>query len=106
MFSWAVSKFHLFVFSGRACIYILRALYGNNWPQSVKVIYAGDDVTDENAFRALSGLAVTFRVAADASVVSEASHRLSSVSAVEALLRFIVRKLSQAAAPVGQVMGG
>lgn len=34
---------------GRASIYILRTAFGVDWSERVKIIYAGDDVTDEDA---------------------------------------------------------
>ena len=49
------------------------------------LIYIGDDMTDEDAFRALRRKAVTVRVGAPA--VSKAEFRLPGVSRVWALLR-------------------
>lgn len=34
---------------GRASIYILRTAFGVDWHERVRIIYAGDDVTDEDA---------------------------------------------------------
>ena len=34
---------------GRASIYILRTAFGVDWSERIKIIYAGDDVTDEDA---------------------------------------------------------
>lgn len=36
---------------GRASLYILRATFGLDWSERVRIIYAGDDVTDEDAMR-------------------------------------------------------
>jgi trehalose 6-phosphate synthase/phosphatase len=73
---------------GDAVLHVLRSLHGLAWPESVEVIYAGDDETDEDAFRALRGLGVTFRVGrADRPTL--ASHRLPNVLAVEALLGWV-----------------
>ena len=47
---------------GRASIYILRTEFGVDWSDRVRIIYAGDDVTDEDAMTALKGLAFSFRV--------------------------------------------
>lgn len=34
---------------GRASIYILRTAFGVDWCERIRIIYAGDDVTDEDA---------------------------------------------------------
>lgn len=34
---------------GRASIYILRTAFGVDWSERIKIIYAGDDGTDEEA---------------------------------------------------------
>jgi trehalose-6-phosphatase len=36
---------------GRASIYILRTAFGYNWSERIRIIYAGDDVTDEDAMQ-------------------------------------------------------
>ena len=38
-----------FQLSGRASIYILRTAFGLDWSERIRVIYAGDDATDEDA---------------------------------------------------------
>jgi trehalose 6-phosphate synthase/phosphatase len=73
---------------GDAVLYVLRSLHGMAWSESVEAIYAGDDETDEDAFRALRGLGVTFRVGR-ADQPTLASHRLPNVLAVEALLGWV-----------------
>lgn len=35
--------------AGRASIYILRTAFGVDWSERIKIIYAGDDATDEEA---------------------------------------------------------
>lgn len=37
--------------AGEAALYILREEFGDNWPEKVKVIFAGDDTTDEDAMK-------------------------------------------------------
>ena len=76
---------------GRAVLHILRERYGPAWSESVRVIYVGDDETDEDAFRFLSGLATTFRVGSPDSPTA-ASRRLAGVDAVGALLRWLARR--------------
>lgn len=34
---------------GRAAIYILRTAFGVDWSERIKIIYVGDDMTDEEA---------------------------------------------------------
>jgi trehalose-phosphatase len=76
---------------GRAVLYVLRSLYGPSWSEQVRVIYAGDDHTDEDAFRFLGGLAMTFRVGS-ADTPTAATRRLPNVDAVRKLLAWIARR--------------
>jgi trehalose 6-phosphate synthase/phosphatase len=76
---------------GHAVLHLLRTRNGPAWSESVRVIYVGDDETDEDAFRALSGLGITFRVGR-AERPTLASHRLPNVDAVETLLRWIAAR--------------
>jgi trehalose-6-phosphatase len=70
---------------------VLRERHGPGWSEETRAIYAGDDDTDEDAFRALQGLGVSFRVG-PAERPSLASHRLADVAAVETLLRFLAER--------------
>jgi trehalose 6-phosphate synthase/phosphatase len=76
---------------GHAVLHVLRDCYGPGWSESLRAIYVGDDETDEDAFRALSGLGATFRVGA-ADQPTRARRRLSGVEAVETLLRWIASR--------------
>jgi len=82
---------------GRAVLSILRARYGLSWSERVRVIYVGDDATDEDAFRFLAGLAVTFRVG-PADTETSASRRLPDVKSVLRLLQWLATR-SAAVAP-------
>ena len=73
---------------GRAVLHILRARYGPSWSEEVRVIYIGDDHTDEDAFRFLAGLASTFRVGS-ADTPTAARRRLPDVNAVQSLLEWL-----------------
>ncbi|MCR9092901.1 MAG: bifunctional alpha,alpha-trehalose-phosphate synthase (UDP-forming)/trehalose-phosphatase [bacterium] len=73
---------------GHAVLHVLRTKYGPGWSESVRVIYVGDDETDEDAFRSLHGLGMTFRVGA-ATQPTRARRRLSDVRAVETMLQWI-----------------
>ncbi|RXG53447.1 Bifunctional trehalose-6-phosphate synthase/phosphatase [Armadillidium vulgare] len=77
---------------GRAAIHILRTLFGVDWSDRISTIFAGDDKTDEDAMRALQGMAVTFRVTAQ-TVRTAAMHRLPNTDAVLAMLRWIEKRL-------------
>ena len=76
---------------GRAVLHILRARHGPSWAEATRVIYVGDDQTDEDAFRFLAGLSMTFRVGPD-DVLTAASHRLPHPRAVQALLGYLSRR--------------
>jgi trehalose-phosphatase len=73
---------------GRAVLHLLRAMDGPAWSESVCVVYVGDDDTDEDAFRALLGLGITFRVG-QAERPTVAARRLPDLEAVETLLRWL-----------------
>jgi trehalose 6-phosphate synthase/phosphatase len=76
---------------GHAVLHVLREKYGPGWSESLRAIYAGDDETDEDAFRGLRGLGETFRVG-PATQPTRARRRLSDVDAVETLLRWIANR--------------
>ncbi|MFP8874811.1 MAG: bifunctional alpha,alpha-trehalose-phosphate synthase (UDP-forming)/trehalose-phosphatase [Myxococcota bacterium] len=76
---------------GRAVLHILRARYGPSWSDRARVVYVGDDQTDEDAFRFLSGLAMTFRVGPSDTLTS-ATYRLPDVNAVQALLEWLGKR--------------
>ena len=64
-----------FILQGDAAIYILRSAFGVNWSQDIRIIFAGDDLTDEDAMKALKGLAYNFRVVNSGLVQTMADHR-------------------------------
>jgi trehalose-phosphatase len=76
---------------GDAVLHVLRSIHGRSWAENVEAIYAGDDETDEDAFRALQGLGVTFRVGR-AQLPTSATHRLPNVRAVETLLEWVATR--------------
>jgi len=73
---------------GHAVLHVLRECYGPGWSELLRALYVGDDETDEDAFRALSGLGATFRVGS-ADQPTRARRRLSGVDAVATLLRWL-----------------
>ena len=76
---------------GHAVLHILRERYGPAWSEHVRTIYAGDDRTDEDAFRVLSGLGITFRVGAS-DAPTEAARELANVDSVRALLEWLAHR--------------
>ena len=44
---------YVIMYQGDAAIYILRSAFGVNWSQDIRIIFAGDDLTDEDAMKAL-----------------------------------------------------
>jgi trehalose 6-phosphate synthase/phosphatase len=76
---------------GQAVLHIMRQRYGPAWSERVRIIYLGDDLTDEDAFRVLAGLGVTFRVGS-ADSLSLADRRLPNVEAVQALLEWLAER--------------
>jgi len=79
---------------GRASIYILRTAFGVDWHERVRIIYAGDDVTDEDAITALKGMAVTFRVTPSHTVRTAADRRLPSTDSVLMMLKWVDRHMN------------
>jgi len=73
---------------GRAVLHVLRTRFGPAWSEQVRVIYVGDDRTDEDAFRFLAGLAMTFRVGS-ADTPTAAARLLPDVESVRALLAWL-----------------
>jgi trehalose-phosphatase len=78
---------------GQAVMHLMRQLHGRDWAESVRVIYIGDDETDEDAFRALSGLGVTFRVGSP-DTPTAATRRLAHPETVRAFLTWLVNRRS------------
>nr|BAH28884.1 trehalose-6-phosphate synthase alpha [Polypedilum vanderplanki]BAH28886.1 trehalose-6-phosphate synthase alpha [Polypedilum vanderplanki] len=76
---------------GRASIYILRTAFGVDWSERIKIIYVGDDVTDEDAMMALRGMAATFRIASSNIIKTAAERRLPSTDSVLTMLKWIER---------------
>lgn len=80
---------------GRASIYILRTAFGVDWSERIRIIYVGDDATDEDAMLALKGMAATFRVTSSHIIKTSAERRLPSTDSVLTLLRWVERHLSR-----------
>jgi trehalose 6-phosphate synthase/phosphatase len=76
---------------GQAVVHILRQRYGVSWGERVRVVYVGDDDTDEDALRVLSGLGVSFRVGSPGTP-SHATFRLHDVTGVQVLVEWLGRR--------------
>jgi trehalose 6-phosphate synthase/phosphatase len=76
---------------GRAVLHVLRERHGPAWTETWRTVYVGDDDTDEDAFRVLQGLGITFRVGR-AERPTLATHRLPNVAAVATLLRWLAER--------------
>ena len=76
------------------CICIFLFL-GNDWAENVSAIFVGDDVIDEDAIRALKGMAVTYRIAASLSEKTSADYRLPGPDAVLTLLKWMERHMAE-----------
>ena len=74
---------------GRASIHILRTTFGIDWSERVRIIYVGDDTTDEDAMTALKGMAATFRVTNSRAIKTSAKYRLQDTRSVLTLLRWV-----------------
>ncbi|XP_050304055.1 uncharacterized protein LOC126741605 isoform X1 [Anthonomus grandis grandis] len=80
---------------GRASIYILRTAFGVDWSERIRIIYVGDDATDEDAMLALKGMAATFRVTSSHIIKTSAERRLPSTDSVLTMLKWVERHLSK-----------
>lgn len=78
---------------GEAALQILRERFGREWAKTTRVLFAGDDVTDEDAMRALQGVGRSFRVSAKEDVQTYADYRLPSTRAVSELLEWVEKAL-------------
>lgn len=78
---------------GFAAEFILETTFGKDWRDTVKVIVAGDDTTDEDAMRKLKGQGATFRVSEDSAVQTDADFLLNSPIEVAHLLKWVFENL-------------
>jgi trehalose 6-phosphate synthase/phosphatase len=85
---------------GQAVLHTLRRRHGAAWAERVRVIYVGDDETDEDAIRALAGLGLTFRVGSPEQP-TQATHRLPDVAGVLALVEWLAARPGNAPARDG-----
>lgn len=82
----------VFWHKGLAAEYILSHNFGENWRSNVKVLFAGDDTTDEDVFELLQGTGVTFRVTKDPLMQTKATYKVPSTESVTQLLQWVEKK--------------
>jgi hypothetical protein len=61
----------------------------------IRIIYAGDDTTDEDAITALKGMAYSFRVASSHLTQTAAEKRLPSTDSVLTLLQWVEKHMAE-----------
>lgn len=77
---------------GLAAELILKSCFDSDWEKR-KVIFAGDDTTDEDVMVAIKGFGRSFRVSKDENVQTNADYRIPSVQSVYYMLKWIERKV-------------
>lgn len=77
---------------GFAAEYILKHSFGANWRSDVKIIFVGDDTTDEDIFDVVGDSGVTFRVTKDPNISTKATYKIPSTNSVTTLLKWIQLK--------------
>ncbi|XP_062552461.1 uncharacterized protein LOC134217668 [Armigeres subalbatus] len=78
---------------GLAAELILKSSFDPNW-ETRKVVFAGDDTTDEDVMLAIKGFGRSFRVSKDVNVKTHADYRIPSVKSVYYMLKWIEQKVS------------
>ena len=95
MWIYVIRRFFLFKnLTGRGCFHILEKLHGYTWADNVRVIFIGDDETDEDAMRALTGLGITFRVGKP-NLKTKATHRLADTESVKIFLQWCLQYMNK-----------
>jgi trehalose-phosphatase len=75
---------------GHAVLYVVGRRHGVQWPARVRALYVGDDATDEDAFRSLSGIGRSICVSpVTPAAGTAADFRLPDPDAVVQLLRWL-----------------
>ncbi|XP_060530234.1 uncharacterized protein LOC132704326 isoform X2 [Cylas formicarius] len=75
---------------GTVVTMLLDKEYGKDeWQDNIKVIFAGDDNTDEDAMKVLRGKAATFRITNNSKITTHAEKLLSSTGSLVNILKFL-----------------
>lgn len=80
---------------GSVALLLLDKKYGNTWKNNVKVIFAGDDTTDEDAMKVLKGFGATFRISQKKNVITFAEKIVNSTMDIVKILKIIEASLKK-----------
>jgi len=78
---------------GFAAELILKEKFGDDWASNVKVIFAGDDTTDEDVMEVLKGIGMSFRVETERDLKTYADFLLPSTKTVSYILEWLVDRM-------------
>jgi len=67
----------------------LQKKFGDDWAKNKKIIYVGDDTTDEDAMKVLHGLGKTFRVSEITNLKTYADFQIKTPEEVGYLLKWL-----------------
>lgn len=79
---------------GKVALLLLNKIYGPTWKNNVKVIFAGDDTTDEDAMIMLKGYGATFKVSQTEDIGTAAERRINSTEDVVKILKLIEKNFT------------
>ena len=82
-------KKNFFLLLGEGAKMILEKQFNADWAKNLKIIYCGDDTTDEDAMKMLFGIGKTFRVSELPTLKTYANYQIKTVEEVGWLLKAI-----------------
>jgi len=68
--------------------------FGVDWSNRIRIIYAGDDLADEDAILTLKGMAFSFRIVSSNLTQTAADKRLPSTDSVLCMLRWVEKHMA------------